>query len=344
MITIAPPLAFTNTTWAQRPVTLDSGVQQPLDSFQSSYQADTGTYNRQSLEKAFRGRVGEGDKTEAAPGKLASFPTPKDADVRAGYAKDTLIGAHKYAEAASAAYADLDKLDAKDPQREVLKARAMQLNFVADMEKKDGHKVRFPPTFQEVQKHFLGLQKATGKEVNQQFQRYTHAFYDHVQHFDPQADVKYSHQSGAVPGEKGNFGSYAPVDFADVTERRQMSPNGQRLIDCEGYAWLGEKLYGAAGYQQTDGNGYRVVRGKESNGGFEAHVMVQMVRSNGDAAIISNDHVLSNGKEALRDARMALDLDLYHLRGNQGEVYSGRSDREASIHAQEKNRNFKTIM
>jgi len=146
-----------------------------------------------------------------------------------------------------------------------------QLSFAAKMQSK-GIKTSFPPTETQLQNYFSTFKKdvTTRKEALKAFEAYTDAFHAHSAHIDGKMDVVYSKDKSAkvlsgklyMPGEKGpkpQKGDYklttaVPDTFAEVTKKRTIfrlshgSNAGKYANDCEGFAYMTEKLLSSAGF------------------------------------------------------------------------------------------------
>lgn len=242
---------------------------------------------------------------------------PSEAELRTYYSQHAphhdLIAAKKYAEAAAAYRDDAVKAGGK-AEAKALNRRAAQLEYAAGMGKRS-----FPPTFKEVKKHFEGFQSKPAADVNTQFQNYASAFYEHVQKTDRKADIVYD-QDG-----KAKVDTFTPEDYADVSDSRGLNRNGQRLIDCEGYAYLGKELFGAAGYQQPEDGGFMVMRGKDD----EAHVILHMQRGKNDKVWVSNSRATDDLVEAYDSTRDALGLPSK----TKASFYHGSTEQQAVVRA-----------
>lgn len=238
------------------------------------------------------------DRMEKAGMQNVSRP-PSDADLRTYYAQHAehadLISTGKFSDAASQYRADAQKLGDNDPRRGEMLATANQLDYTAKL----GEKASFPPTQAQLKAHFQGLKKSDNKTVTKDFEQYTSAFYSHV-NSDAQGsktgDLTYTPHS-VKSGNTTYTGIDTPTGFSDVTDRRQLNSSGQRLIDCEGYAMLGNQLLGEAGFKQPSEGGFHVVNAQGAQGG---HAMVEMQR-NGESVFVSNNHAYNSPSKAYGD-------------------------------------------
>lgn len=306
-ITALPPTILQRTTHQARtaPVALDRFTPSatpdfvPYGPFLKVGQANTGA------------ALGTGNlRDEMVNAGMTNVSTPPtEAERRTFYTQHAphheLIANHKYQEAAEKYRNDALQVKNDEPRRKALDARARQLEFAARMKS-----ASFPPTLDEVKTHFKGLKDAKGE-----FQKYVKAFYGHVQDADRNADVVYDQDQN-----KGKVQTFTPEDFDDVSNSRGLNANGQRLIDCEGYAFLGQELLGAAGFKQPAKGGFMVMRGN----GDEAHVILQMERGQ-EKLWISNDSAIDDLARAYDSTRAALRLPAR----SQATFYHGSTERQA---------------
>ena len=256
-------------------------------------------------------------KLEKAGMENVSQP-PSEADLRTYYAQHAehheLISQGKFSDAAAQYRADAQKLGNGDPRRGELFATANQLDYTAKL----GEKASFPPTQEQLKAHFQGLKKSDNKTVTKDFEQYTSAFYSHI-------------NSDAQP-------QYLIKTHEDVTDRRQLNSSGQRLIDCEGYAMLGNQLLGEAGFKQPAEGGFHVVSANGVQGG---HAMVEMQR-NGESVFVSNNHAYNSPSKAYGDFLGALrqrgsSVGIADLRD-----YYGRTEDAAIIARETKDKSHQT--
>lgn len=299
--------------------------EEPRDVFTpSSRGEDLGVYKRFVV-----GDNGNQVKTGNVPAEA-----PKtDKELRAFYATQAphheLIGKGQFAEAGEAYREDAAGLKKDDPRRAELLARASQLEYAAKMQN-GKNKVSFPPTLEEVKAHFKGLRKAGATEVSKEFRGYVNAFYQHIQDLDPSADVVYDKDGGGkVRGESKPVATFTPDEFSDVTDKRALNGSNQRLIDCEGYAFLGEQLLGQAGFHQGKEGSHMLMLGKKDGDTQHSHLMLFLKRDSGEALYVSNNHAYESPGPALEEGMRALKLPF----GKAAEMYYGKSEREALAHA-----------
>ena len=265
---------------------------------------------------------------------------PSEAELRTYYSQfadhHELISQGKFGDAASQYRADANKLKDGDPRRSEMFATANQLDYTSKL----GEKASFPPTQAQLKTHFQGLKKASNKEVTSDFQQYTSAFYSHV-NSDPQGsktgDLKYTEHDVKL-GNTTYTGMTTPTGFSDVTDKRQLNSSGQRLIDCEGYAMLGNQLLGEAGFKQPSEGGFHIVGAQGVDG---SHAMVEMQR-NGESVFVSNNHAYNSPSKAYGDFLAAT-----RQRGQQVNIsdlrdYYGRSEDAALIAQDKKDKSHQT--
>ncbi|MBN9419848.1 MAG: hypothetical protein J0I12_30615 [Candidatus Eremiobacteraeota bacterium] len=278
-------------------------------------------------------------KLEKAGMENVSQP-PSEADLRTYYAQHAehheLISQGKFSDAAAQYRADAQKLGDGDPRRGELFATANQLDYTAKL----GEKASFPPTQEQLKAHFQGLKKSDNKTVTKDFEQYTSAFYSHI-NSDAQGsktgDLTYTPHN-VKSGKTTYTGIDTPTGFSDVTDRRQLNSSGQRLIDCEGYAMLGNQLLGEAGFKQPAEGGFHVVSANGVQGG---HAMVEMQR-NGESVFVSNNHAYNSPSKAYGDFLGALrqrgsSVGIADLRD-----YYGRTEDAAIIARETKDKSHQT--
>ena len=132
-----------------------------------------------------------------------------------------------------------------------------QLEFLSKMQTA-GVKADFPPTEAQLVKYFGTMNNKPG-DARQAFDDYTHNFHVHpVNVKGAPFDIKYS--SDSVPyGSSGNrYTVDVPKDWQAVANRpvKDMKDAGdmpqhvgKQINDCQGFAFMAEKLLGAAGFK-----------------------------------------------------------------------------------------------
>jgi len=221
---------------------------------------------------------------------------PSDDQLREYYTKHApahdLIAGGEYSKAAEK-YRELQSKDANLSSFSTYQKIEQQLQVASSMKNAGVKNVQFPPSEQNAKDYFKALGKSEPKLSNRalgnEFQRYVKAFYHHEGR-----DIVY--RSKQKPdGKGGQYEAKAPESWSELNSERQMYPQATRKIDCEGYAYLAEKLLGQAGVT----NAKFVVVGppddpstKDVNESEKAHVMLAGVRD-GEAIVVSNDRALT---------------------------------------------------
>jgi hypothetical protein len=136
---------------------------------------------------------------------------------------------------------------------------ASQLEFTGRMQQAGVRNLSFPPTDRNVDDYFSSLRREPASRVARDYEQYTSAFFVHHGRTTP---LQYDAETHRINGS--NFETHIPEDWNDITSSREIR-NGQRMIDCEGYAYLGQRLLSRAGFREgrftavgspsrTDGN------------------------------------------------------------------------------------------
>ena len=228
---------------------------------------------------------------------------PSEADLKTYYSKNApaheLIAKGSYDEAAE----EYRKLAAKatDPEQTRLNTVKAQLDVAQDMKTANVKSLQFPPSEKNVTDYFETMKGKPIIEIKAAFKSYAEAFYVHSE--EPgvdRGDVVYS----AHKYNKGNqvYNSNAPVSWKEVTDNREVHSDGRRIIDCEGYAYMGQKSLKAAGFDNV--NFGVTVRNPNTPKSLTSHIMVSGSRTiTGDdgkqkteMAIISN-HDFGSARE-----------------------------------------------
>lgn len=127
-----------------------------------------------------------------------------------------------------------------------------QLEFLSKMQKA-GVKADFPPTEAQLVDYFKTL-KAKPNEARQAFDDYTQNFHVHpVNIKGADFDVKYSQDKVQYGPNKSTYTVDVPHDWSSVANRPVSKDYpqyvGKQMNDCQGYAFMAEKLLGAAGFK-----------------------------------------------------------------------------------------------
>ncbi len=204
-----------------------------------------------------------------------------------------------------------------------------QVEFLAKMQKQ-GVRADFPPTERQLTDYFTKL-AGDPAQAKASFQEYVSAF-----HVNPkqagtgEEQVTYT-EGKSVRRTQGGKDHDVPVQnptsWKEVTTDRDQIKSGRyagaSVNDCEGYALMGEKLLGAAGFKVES---YVVGHGPQMG-----HQMLLMKDPKGKPAVISNDRVFSGASAAeLQRQGLAFAFDGAEGAGN-GKLYTGKSMAEAQI-------------
>jgi hypothetical protein len=185
---------------------------------------------------------------------------PSEADLKTYYSKNgpahDLIAKGSYHEAAEEYLKLADNYKTGDPEQTRLTRVAEQLEVAQKM--KDTGKVgspQFPPSETNVTDYFKTMKGKDISEIKKAYQNYANAFYVH------RGDVTYS-------------GHKFPASWKEVTDNRYIHSDGRRIIDCEGYAYMGQKIFEAAGFKPVN---FGATASKDDP--TRAHIMVSGSRT-----------------------------------------------------------------
>jgi hypothetical protein len=227
---------------------------------------------------------------------------PSEADLKTYYSKNApaheLIAKGSYDEAAE----EYRKLAAKatDPEQTRLNTVKAQLDVAQDMKTANVKSLQFPPSEKNVTDYFEAMKGKPIIEIKAAFKSYAEAFYVHSE--EPgvdRGDVVYSehkYKEGTTV-----YNSHAPVSWKEVTDNREVHSDGRRIIDCEGYAYMGQQIFQAAGFQNVN---FGVVARKDdlntpqNESLTDQHIMVSGSRTimvdgkpKTEMAVISNNRI-----------------------------------------------------
>jgi hypothetical protein len=195
---------------------------------------------------------------------------------------------------------------------------ANQLDFTDRMQRAGVRNLSFPPSDRNVDDYFSSLRRESASRVARDYQDYTRAFFVHHGSSRP---LQYDSETHRIRGT--HFETHIPEDWNDVTSSRQMR-NGQRMIDCEGYAYLGQRLLSRAGF----GEGRFTAIGSPDDSRTErdesqlGHIMWSGTRRrvagdpetfNGFAIAISNDDATLIPTSSSRTSNEAREAALLHV-------------------------------
>jgi hypothetical protein len=163
-----------------------------------------------------------------------------------------------------------------------------QLGYVDKMQKA-GIQAQVPPTEQQMKDYFATFKTSPSAQktadAKQAFRDYVDAFHIHIVKStgDATKDIVYSPDNPKVGRDYNTANSWK-----EVTTDRTVDTNGKHagkyVNDCEGYAYLSETLFGAAGFKVK---GY--VSGVQDDN--LAHIMVLLEDPQGKPAVTSNEGV-----------------------------------------------------
>lgn len=231
---------------------------------------------------------------------------PSDADLKTYYSRTgpahDLIAKENYKDAA-AEYRKIASTQTDPKEKARLESVAKQLDVAGTIKDAQIGSVAFPPSEANVASYFKTLKGKPLADIQSAFQDYTNAFYVHSE--TPgvdRGDVQYSlhqHVSGNTL-----FNSHAPETWQEVSDKRDLHSDSRRVIDCEGYALMGQKAFAAAGFTNIK----FAVAAREDNPNTpedesltRQHIMVSGTRTvevdgkkQTEIAVISNNHFNSD--------------------------------------------------
>jgi|GEM_PF-7051603 len=117
-----------------------------------------------------------------------------------------------------------------------------------------GSPVHHPPTEQDVTSYFATLRGHPTTEVQQAYNDYASAYYVHTGDQNLRiagTDVVYDQETHHVRGH--DVVTNTPEDWDDISSARTLDRHGRRILDCEGFAYLGERCLTAAGFDRNHG-------------------------------------------------------------------------------------------
>ncbi len=145
--------------------------------------------------------------------------------------------------------------DLPDVEQKAANTMKNQLEFLSGMQKA-GIKACYPPTESELEGYFKTL-KNNPSAARQAFQDYAQNFQVHpVNIKGAEFEVKYSHETHTETrkGEEFSVLTNTPLQWSDLSKNSVSSKEypqyiGKQMNDCKGYAFMAEKLLGAAGFK-----------------------------------------------------------------------------------------------
>jgi hypothetical protein len=164
------------------------------------------------------------------------------------------IAARRYGEAA-AHYRQLSP--ASETERVEHQSTARQLAFAQRMSDAGVRNVGFPPTERNVTDYFRTLRGRPMSEVGEAYREYASSFYVHAGNIG-RGSVQYDAHRVRTGREVRTVRN--PDSWQDITNQRELHSDGRRVIDCEGYAYLAQRAFSAAGFRDIQYAAARVGR------------------------------------------------------------------------------------
>lgn len=138
-----------------------------------------------------------------------------------------------------------------DGEKARLNTVAKQLDVAQAMKDAKVSDLSFPPTEANLQSYFGTMKGKPMQDIKKAYEDYSNAFYVHSETKGvDKGDVVYDQRTYSKDGK--SYQSNAPDKWSDVSDRRLMHTDGRRVIDCEGFALIGEKCFKAAGFDQVE--------------------------------------------------------------------------------------------
>lgn len=202
-------------------------------------------------------------KTEKAPsmkevmsnsGMKNVHPRPTDAEMKTYYSTNApahdLIAKGDYKNAA-VEYRKLADASKNDSEKARFNSVAKQLDVAQAMSDAKVDKLSFPPTEANLQSYFATMKGKPMRDIKTAYEDYANAFYVHSETKGvDKGDVVYESKTKSKDGK--NYASLSPEKWDDVSGRREMHSDGRRIIDCEGFGYLGQKCFEAAGFEKVE--------------------------------------------------------------------------------------------
>lgn len=227
---------------------------------------------------------------------------PSDAELKTYFSKNApaheLIAKGNFKDAA-AEYRKLAGAEKNPAEKTRLETVAKQLDVAQTLADAKIGKVSFPPSEANAVAFFKTLKGKPMSDIQDAFRNYANAFYVHSETKGvDRGDITY----GDHKHVEGNtaYKWTGPESWKEITDSREAHSDGRRVIDCEGYAYMGKELLGAAGFKnikfavasrQDDPNT------KEDESFTRQHIMVSGSRTvnvdghpQTEVAVISNNH------------------------------------------------------
>ena len=132
-----------------------------------------------------------------------------------------------------------------------LNSVAKQLEVAQTMTDAKVSNVSFPPSEANLTDYFGTMKGKPMADIRNAYENYSNAFYVHSETKGvDKGDVVYDSTTKSRNGQPHI--SRSPEKWADVSDRREMHSDGRRVIDCEGFGYLGQKCFEAAGFEKVE--------------------------------------------------------------------------------------------
>lgn len=179
---------------------------------------------------------------------------PTDAELKTYYATNApahdLIAKGDYKNAA-AEYRKLADASKNDGEKARLNSVAKQLDVAQAMGDAKVDNLSFPPSEANLQSYFATMKGKPMSDIRTAYEDYANAFYVHSETKGvDKGDVVYESKTKSKDGK--NYTDLSPEKWDDVSGRREMHSDGRRIIDCEGFAYLGQKCFESAGFEKVE--------------------------------------------------------------------------------------------
>jgi hypothetical protein len=201
-----------------------------------------------------------------------------------------------------------------------------QLGFLSEMQKA-GIKADYPPSEAQLTAYFKTL-KDKPAAARQAFEDYTGSFHIHPAHVNGAAsDIRYSQTK--VKRGQSDYTTDTPQGWSDVSNRPAKGTQyaGRQMNDCQGYAFLAEKLLGAAGFKVIHN-----IAAVQGTGAGSAHAMVMFTHPKETGLTLSSGEKTYHGNAAKPLARQGYEdvVGKGNLTGKE-HYYTGKTQADAEI-------------
>jgi hypothetical protein len=232
---------------------------------------------------------------------------PSDADLKTYYSSKApahdLIAKNEYGKAAGE-YRKLADAETNQAEKTRLTSAANQLDMAQKMKDAKVGNLSFPPSESNVKSYFATMKGKPLSDIKNAYEDYAKAFYVHSETKGvDKGDVVYDKTKHTYNGKL--YETTAPEKWSDISDRRELHPDGRRIVDCEGYALMGQKCFEAAGFKPVE---FAVMsrvdnpNTKDNESFTQQHIMVTARRTTKTAdnkeqtevAVISNDKFYSD--------------------------------------------------